>query len=236
MHRSTFRFEAAGSGRRFPVLALAAAVFAVVALLALTAPAPALAQDSSHEGGDHEGGDHGMAGEAPSAEEQAMMEAWAASMAPGEPHAKLAETTGDWNLEIEFWMAPGAEPTVSEGTATRTMILDGRVLEERVEAAVMGQVMHGLGHTGYDNVTDQYWSTWTDDMSTGLYSSTGSWDEEKGGVVMKGEGPDPMSSSMKPMKSVITWPDENTEVLKQYGPGPDGEMYLAMKITYTRAD
>jgi hypothetical protein len=88
-----------------------------------------------------------------------------------------ADTAGEWKFTIKSWMDPEAEPMLSEGTAHRTMELGGRVVEEVVESSMMGQPFEGIGRTGYDNLTGEWWSTWTDNMSTGLMTMTGTYDE-----------------------------------------------------------
>lgn len=61
---------------------------------------------------------------------------------------------------------PGATPTVEKGTATRKMILDGRVMAEETKSQMHGQPFTGHGMHGYDNVTGKTWGTWSDSMST----------------------------------------------------------------------
>src|SRR5690606_3636062 len=93
---------------------------AVLALAAL----PALAQDAPPQ---------------TSPEEAAMMQAYQQAGTPGPQHAELAETAGTYDLAIQSWMAPDTPPTSETGTATRSMILGGRVMAESVEATMHGQ-------------------------------------------------------------------------------------------------
>ena len=51
------------------------------------------------------------------------MEAWIKAATPGEPHAWLATLAGTWRFEGTFWSAPGTEPSKSQGTAERAMLL-----------------------------------------------------------------------------------------------------------------
>jgi hypothetical protein len=107
-------------------------------------------------------------GAAPSAEQQAMMEAYQRAATPGPQHASLAKMAGDFTLTVKSYMEPGAEPEVSAATATRRVILGGRFLEEVVKGTMMGQPFEGQGISGYDNVTGSWWGTWVDTMSTGM--------------------------------------------------------------------
>lgn len=199
----------------------------LILLLACTT-APALAQ-AEHQRA-HEGPPEGMP--QMSEEQAAMMEAWQQAMAPGAPHEELAKTVGDWKLTVQFWMDPNGEPMTSEGTAKRKMTLGGRVLEEVVTADMMGMTMDGLGRTGYDNTKKEYWSTWTDNMSTGVMVMTGEQDGDK--MIFVGEATDPMTGGDKKMKIVIEPQGDDKEVAEFFEPGPDGQMIRTMKITYER--
>jgi hypothetical protein len=101
-------------------------------------------------------------------EMEAMMAAFQAAMTPGEQHAHLAASAGSWAIEATMWMGEGAEPTVSKSTSERRSILGGRAVEEIFSGEFMGQRFEGRAHSGYDNVTKRWWSTWIDSMSTAL--------------------------------------------------------------------
>lgn len=187
-----------------------------LALVALFTASPLPAQ----EGGEGEAGD--MA---------AMMQAFQASLTPGEPHEELATTTGKFDLTVKTWMDPSQPPSESKATAEREMILGGRVLEERVDGSFMGMPFTGIGQTGYDNVTGRYWSTWMDSMSTAVFTQWGDYDDD-GHLVMIGEGADPMSGGMKEMKTVVAEIDgkETIRFYEERG----GQEVQTMEIVYTR--
>ena len=164
-------------------------------------------------------------------DEAAMMQAMAAAGTPGEAHEMLAETVGTWNMEIKMWMGPG-EPTVTTGTAERKMILGGRVLVEEVTSSMMGQTMNGFAMTGYDNVTGKYWSTWSDNMSTGLTTSHGTYDAATGVYTYEGEMPDAMSGGMTPYSAKV-WSEDGKEIMEMYDTRGGGEAKM-MEIVYSR--
>lgn len=198
-------------------------VILAAALLVVAAPS-AWAQDDKAEMSDmagHEG--HGAA-------DEAMAEAWQESMSVGPQHAHLAEGVGRYSMTIKSWMEPGMEPMVSEGTAVRSLELGGRVLVEEVEGSVMGQPFHGVGRTGYDNVTEQYWSTWNDNMSTGLIVLYGSMGED-GSSSFEGEAPDPMTGGTSTMK-IKGRMEGDKEISDFYMVAPDGSEIKTMEITY----
>lgn len=168
-----------------------------------------------------------------SPETQAMMEAWEAAMRPGEPHALLAEMVGRWSFAGHFWMAPDAPATESSGTVERRMILDGRVLEEKVESTFMGTPFDGLGLTGFDNVSGEFWSLWMDSMSTGVAISTGSCAD--GRCEFQGSYNDPLLGGPKPVRMVLEH-EAGREVFEMFEPAPDGGEFRSMHLVYTRVE
>ncbi|HLF55641.1 MAG TPA: DUF1579 family protein [Thermoanaerobaculia bacterium] len=174
-------------------------------------------------------------GEAPamSAEEAAAMAAFERAATPGEAHAWLASLAGEWEFHGNFWMAPGTEATHSMGTAVREAILGGRVVREVVISEMFGQAFEGIGHTGFDNVTGQFWSTWFDNMSTSLMMSTGACD---GGVcTFEGTNTDPMTGKAAKAR-MVSQHEGNREIHEMWGPGPDGADFKMMELTYTRKE
>lgn len=166
-------------------------------------------------------------------EQKAMMAAHAEAGTPGGPHAFLAKTAGAYDLTIRSWYQPGGEPTVSEGSATRKMILDGRVLVEDVSTQMGGSAYTGTGLHGFDNVSGKYWSTWNDSMSTGLMTSEGRCDD-KGTCEFTGTYNDPVTRRPGTMRMTTRWTNANTEIFETYGPGPDGKEMKMMEITYKK--
>jgi hypothetical protein len=168
-----------------------------------------------------------------SAEEAAMMEAWQKAMTPGPEHAALAEMAGTWKFTNTMWMDPADDPVVTEGTAVRTMLLGGRVLEEKVSSEVMGQPFEGIGQTGYDNVTGEYWSTWFDNMSTGLMTLHGTWDEATDTGTFEGQAADPMTGGMKKVR-MVSQIDENGREHNVFYEDRGGEWVKTMELVYQR--
>ncbi len=174
-------------------------------------------------------------GEAPqyTPEQIAMMEAWQKAMTPGEPHAQLAKRAGTFEFTIRSWMEPGSEPMLSEGKATRTMTLEGRVLEERIESSMMGHSFHGIGRSGYDNVSGQYWSTWTDSMSTGVFVSYGARDAAAGTTTYRGEYDDPSTGGKTKARAVVHDEKNGGDLFEWYEDRGEGEV-KTMEIVYKR--
>ncbi len=186
--------------------------------LCLAVAVPALAQDPPP---------------AMSAEDAALMQAYLAASTPGAPHQSLAKTAGEYDLAIRSWATPEAPPTVESGTATRTMALDGRVMVEQVKSQMHGQPFTGHGMTGYDNVTDKYWATWNDSMSTGVMVSEGDCDQD-GTCTFTGSWHDPVSKQEVVSRMTSRWSTPSVEVFEMYAPAPDGKEMKMMEITYTK--
>jgi Protein of unknown function (DUF1579) len=186
--------------------------------LSLALALPALAQDVAPE---------------ISAEQQAMMSAYEAAAMPGPPHAALAAMAGRYDVAIRSWNTPTGEPVRESGKATRRITLGGRVMVEEMEASMMGQAFSGIGMHGYDNVTGKHWSTWHDNLSTGLMLSEGTCDEA-GACTFTGQWNDPVSRQPVTARMTTRWTSDTVEVFEMYGPGPDGKEMRMMEITYTR--
>jgi hypothetical protein len=190
----------------------------LVTVLALGTAPLALAQDAPPE---------------MSPEEAAMMEAYQKAGTPGPQHAALAKMAGTYDMSIKSWNAPGAEPTTETGTATRSMVLGGRVMVEEAQSQMHGQPFTGHGMHGYDNVTGRYWSTWNDSMSTGLMVSDGTCDEA-GNCTFTGSWNDPVTKGKTTARMTTKWTSPTVEVFEMYTPGPDGKETKMMEITYTK--
>jgi hypothetical protein len=166
-------------------------------------------------------------------EQKAEMEAYAKAGAPGPQHQTLASSAGSYDLKLKTWMEPGGKPEEETGTAERKMELDGRVLVEHVNAAMMGTPFTGHAMMGYDNITGKFWSTWNDSMSTALFVSSGTCDA-KNACSFKGTMTDPVTKKTNTTRMTTKWTSPTVEVFEMYGPDKKGKEYKMMEITYTK--
>jgi Protein of unknown function (DUF1579) len=95
---------------------------------------------------------------------------------PGPEQKVLDPLVGTFTAKIKFWMDPTKAPGESEGTTTRTWIMDGRFLQEDVEWIDGGMPFKGMGVTGYDPLKKKYVSIWVDSMSTSISVLEGTFD------------------------------------------------------------
>ena len=166
-------------------------------------------------------------------EQKAEMEAYMRAGTPGAPHQTMAAMAGTYDLKVKSWHEPNAPATEEAGTATRKMILGGRVLVEDVNSTMMGSPFSGQGLRGYDNVTGKYWSIWMDSMSTGMMTSEGTCDD-KGGCTFNGSWNDPVTKGPYKVRMTTRWTSPTTEIFEMFGPGKDGKEMKMMEITYTK--
>jgi len=185
---------------------------------------PALAQDEA--GYEQPGGQ----GEEMSEE----MEAFMKLAAPGEHHAHLAKMAGKWETSVKVWMQPGAPPMESTGTSDNEMILGGRYLRSNFNGTFMGGPFEGMGIDGYDNLQQKHVGMWIDTASTTMMRFEGTCSQ--GGKVLEttSDVMDPMTGRMKKIKGKITLVDDNKFLYEAWEPGPDGEYFRSMEITYKR--
>jgi hypothetical protein len=166
-------------------------------------------------------------------EQMAEMELYMKAGAPGAVHKELAQAAGSYDLKVKSWHAPGAPPMEESGSATRKVILDGRVMVEELSSSMMGMPFKGQGMHGYDNVTGKHWSTWVDSMSTGLMVSEGTCDAQ-GACTFTGTYNDAVTKGPKTLRMTSRWSNPTTQVFEMYGPGPDGKEMKMMEITYNK--
>lgn len=167
--------------------------------------------------------------------EQEMMEMWMKSATPGDAHKVLSAFEGTWKAVVTMWMAPGAPPSVSEGTMTSRWVLGGRWLRQDYSGVWMDMPFEGLGYFGHDNIKKEYVGTWTDTMGTGMMFSTGKYDPATKAFTMYGEFAEPTGKTVK-ARDVIRIVSKDKHTMEMFVPGPDGKEFKTMEIVYTRTE
>ncbi|MCZ7601250.1 MAG: DUF1579 domain-containing protein [Melioribacteraceae bacterium] len=160
--------------------------------------------------------------------------AWMEFMTPGDPHTWFSKAVGDWEITNKYWFAPGAEPTISEGTAHAEMLMGGRYLKFDHKGSVMGMPFEGMSLEGYDNARGKYISIWVDNLGTGITYAEGDYDKEKNILVYEGKMTDPMTKEPVWFKQTVHPVNENQYMFEMYMKGPDGKEMKNMEITFNR--
>ncbi len=184
-------------------------------------------------------GDKPAAGKPDDAKMAEMMKKWEEYATPGEHHKRLDALVGKWDYENHRWMEPGGEPQVSKGTCELKWVFDGRYLQQDCTGPAEGpdgKPFRGSGLYGYDNAKKQYFSTWIDNMGTGIMVGWGTCDAAGKVITYTGEYADPMTGDLhKKCRSTLKLDSPDKFVYECYVAGPDGKEFKEMELTYTRA-
>lgn len=155
---------------------------------------------------------------------------------PGEGHARLGPLVGVWDTETHMYMAPGAEPIVTEGQAESRTTLGGRFLVEDLDGhGPDGAPYRGQSVLGFNNITGRYEGIWISDGMTPMTTYTGEMSEDGRTLVFAGTETDPTGTGPDRtfrMERVIQGPERNT--LAMHYAMPDGTQMKSFEIVYTR--
>jgi hypothetical protein len=152
--------------------------------------------------------------------------------AAGPEHEVLKTDVGTWEATVEAFMPGVAQPMVSKGTETNTLV-GGLWLVTDFKSEMMGQPFQGHGVSGWDPNKKKYVGTWVDTMSTGLGLSESTYDAASKTMTGTFEGPG-MDGQIQKMKSTVVMKDPDTRVFTMSETGPDGKEMTTMRITYQR--
>jgi hypothetical protein len=169
------------------------------------------------------------------AEQKAMMDKMTKAATPGAQHAMLTKMAGDWNCTVKYQMDPSQPAQESQSTATITVLMDGRYIQESDSGQMMGAPFNGMGVYGFDNVSGKYVSTWIDNMGTGIMTSVGSADASGKVITWATTMNDPVTGKATKERMVTTVIDDNHHTLEMYGTPPGGKKEMKMMtIDYVR--
>jgi len=168
------------------------------------------------------------------ADQQKMMETYMKLMAPGPNHDYFKDFVGTWDVKTTAWMAPGAEPMVTDGRSESQLILGGRFLMTRFSGTMFGQPFEGVQIDGYDNLKNKYGTLWLDNSGTGFYFLEGERDTTTGVLTMTADWPDPMSGASVGVRGVTTWKGKDEYVYEMYMTPPGGKEFKSMQNVMTR--
>lgn len=165
-------------------------------------------------------------------DQQAMMKAWQEYMTPGPMHQMLSKSVGEWKSEIKMWMDPAAPPTTAEGKGVCEAILDGRYFQTKHTSSFMGMPFNGVELTGYDNARKKFFSTWIDNMGTGIMHLEGTYDEATKSTTLTGVVTDPMGKEIS-IREVIKYIDDDNLTMEMFNT-MDGKEFKSMEMKITR--
>jgi len=137
-------------------------------------------------------------------------------MTPGEMQKMLAAANGKWSEDITLWMAPGQPPSKSTGIVDYKMILGGRYQQGNITASFNGMPYEAVSITGYDNMKKLFFSSYVDNMGTGVLNMEGPYDAATKTITLTGIELDPMTGKEMKMRETLKMVDDHTEVTAMY--------------------
>lgn len=153
---------------------------------------------------------------------------------PGPMHTMLAQNNGNWNEAITFWMKPGAEPMKWTATSVSEMIMDGRYQRSTSSGSFANMPFSGMSITGYDNAKKIFFTTWIDNMGTGMTYAEGKWNDAKKSIDFKGKMIDPVTKKDISYHQVTTYIDDTHQKIEMFMTS-NGKEFKSMEILLTKA-
>lgn len=159
----------------------------------------------------------------------AQMKAWQAYATPGNPHKLMADEVGTWNCDMTFWSEANGKPEKAASIAVIRMILGGRYQEADYKGTMMGQPFEGKSTLAYNNASQEYTTTFIDNMGTGMMVAMGKYDEKTKSIELKGEMVNPLNGKKTPYREVYTIVDPTTRKMEMFDT-KNGTEYKSMEI------
>lgn len=160
-------------------------------------------------------------------------EAWTKYMTPGAIHQMMAESSGEWNSNVTMWSDPAQPPQKIDGTCTNEMIMGGRYLKSSQKATMMGMPFEGMMLLGYDNAKKEFTSVWYDNMGTGTFVSTGTYNNQDSSLTLVGSMVDPSTGKDIKCREIVKFIDKDNQVMTLYVM-QDGKEVKNMEQVMTR--
>lgn len=102
-----------------------------------------------------------------------MLELMQKYATPGEHHKRMAAFVGEWDYELKLWMAPGAPPMLSKGTATTRWLVENLWMLTEMKGNMMGMPFHGFSISGFDLFKKKHVGCAFNNMGTALMTMEG---------------------------------------------------------------
>ncbi len=150
---------------------------------------------------------------------------------PGPEHELLRGLVGTWDAVLIARDPSGAEQRT---TGTRTTVEHaGFHTVDSFQGTFLGVPLIGHGMNGYCTVRAQYFTFWTDSMTSSPLTLFGSYDAATRTLALSGEcfGP---SGRLEPCRTVTRLVDADHVSWTLLGAGPDGKEVERLTIQYTR--
>lgn len=157
---------------------------------------------------------------------------WMEGMTPGTEHEFLQKMEGEWTCISTSYLEDG-KTEVTEGKATKKMILGGRYLEEVLNSASLTSPFSGKNIFAYDNLTKKFRTFWIDNMGTGFMVGEGA--REGNLITIIATYPDILGGPDQKYKIIYRAESDKKHSLEMYMISIDGQDVKQMEIVYNRA-
>ncbi len=163
-----------------------------------------------------------------------ISKAWTKHMTPSKSHEIMAKDNGIWEEQMTMWETRKSEPIKTVFKVENKMILGGRYQESTHKGEFMGMPFEGKSTLAYNNTTQEYVSTWIDNMGTGIMIMKGHFNTNTKSINMEGKVVDPLTRKEKKVKEIYTFIDDNTQKMEMFDTGYDGKEFKSMEAILKR--
>lgn len=162
---------------------------------------------------------------------------------PGEQHRRLAKLEGTWDQKI----VSDAEGMSSSGTVVYRTILGGRFVVGDTKATMKMTSPNGKADgqmtehpyeahqmIGYDNVAKKHITTYSDSMSTGIFTAEGAADASGKIITYEGTMKDALTPQGRPFKVVVNCETDDKTTIEIWDSKGGKPLAKSCTITETR--
>lgn len=150
-------------------------------------------------------------------------------------HEWLKQLVGDWTVESEMWMAPGAEPERGSGREKVRSVGGLWAFGEGRATMHDGHEFEYYSMLGFDVSFKEYRGAWFASESSHLWKYIGEMSADKRVLTLNCEGPDMFrDGETANYRDVIEIVDADHRTLSSYGQDENGNWQQFMKSSYTR--
>lgn len=154
---------------------------------------------------------------------------------PVKEHEWLKNLLGEWKIESEMVMEPGAPKLESQGTASVKSLGGLWAFSENKETMTNGFVMEGYFALGYDVSFKEYRGCIIMAASSHLWKYAGKLSDDGKTLTLECEGPDMVTDGKTALyREVIELINENHRTQTSYAQDEKGEWVEFAKANYTR--
>ena len=153
----------------------------------------------------------------------------------GDEHRILAKLAGDFDIQQKEFGEEGKLKGELTGVLTRTMILDGRFLQEEAEVKGKSRTTKIMVTIGFDRRKKKFVSVTVNNQTTLPYVAEGTWDVAKKEITFIDEEFDPITMKLVARtREIHRILSDDEQLIEEYVALGDKSEYRTLEIRYTR--